>query len=136
MNKDLNLVPKEESEKGIFHFDIYDGDENIGNLYLGTRVDEMKYLPVGIATNIFYEIKEEFKKRGYGRRIFSLALKEAKRVKKNKIIISYVGSSEDDEKEEHVDRVDLDDKNASVSDVSVITKQDGSIYHRYNINLN
>lgn len=136
MNKDLKLVPIKDSEKEIFHFDIFDGEDNIGNLYLGTRVDEMKYLPVGIATNIFYEIKEEFKKRGYGRRIFSLALKEAKRVKKNEIIISYEGSSEDDEREEHVEKVDLDDKNASVSDVSVITKDDGTIYHRYNINLN
>lgn len=135
MKSDLTLIPKKDTDKEIFHFDIFDGDENIGNLYLGTRVDEMGYLPVGIATNIFYEIKEEYKKRGYGRKIFSLALKEAKRVKKNKIIISYVGSSEDDE-EEHVEKIDLDEKNASISDVSVITKEDGTIYHRYNINLN
>jgi predicted acetyltransferase len=58
-------------------FRLIDGEQEIGFIQIRHRPSHGEGVPPEAATHIYYEIRPEFRCRGYGKHILALGLKEA-----------------------------------------------------------
>jgi predicted acetyltransferase len=61
-------------------YELYDGDTHIGMLQIRHKPGRREAVPSHMATNIYYEIDKEYRRKGYGTKLLELGLVEAKRI--------------------------------------------------------
>ncbi len=80
---------KQTHEKLPTHeYELIDGEKVVGKIQIRMKPSRGKDVPPDFANHIYYEIEEQYRNKGYGKKILKLGLEEAKRLGLKEVIIT------------------------------------------------
>jgi predicted acetyltransferase len=124
----LEIKLKEISVRSPVHSEyeaVVDG-KIIGRAQLRHKPSKSNIMPEGFENHIFYEIKPEFRNKGYATETLRLLLKEAKKLGLNEVIITIASDNVPSQKVAEANGAILVDEKPA---------KDGTIYRKYKVNL-
>ena len=69
-------------------YTLFDNDKEVGFIQIRHRPSHSQEVPPDFASHVYYQIKPEYRDRGYGKKILQLGLAEAKKIGLEEIIIT------------------------------------------------
>lgn len=69
-------------------YKLFDQNGEIGFTQIRHRPSHSQDVPTDFASHIYYEIKPEYRNRGYGKKILELGLKEVRKIGLKEIVIT------------------------------------------------
>jgi len=69
-------------------YELYDGEIKVGMIQIRHKPSHGIHIPEHMASHIYYEIIPEYRSKGYGKKILTLGLIEARKIGLEKIYIT------------------------------------------------
>jgi|AntAceMinimDraft_6_1070360.scaffolds.fasta_scaffold11667_2 predicted acetyltransferase len=91
-------------------YNIIQDDNNVGYCQLRDNPSKSKNMPNNFESHIYYEIKEEYRNRGYASEALNLLIKEAKNL--------------------NIGNLTITAKDSNISSIRVIEKNNGILQHK------
>jgi predicted acetyltransferase len=86
----LRLKKKYEPRQ-TYEYELFDGDTVLGKIQIRMHPSHSDIIPSDFASHIYYEIEKPFRRKGYGKTILNLGLREAKRLGLREVIVACDG---------------------------------------------
>ena len=85
----------DDTASGSTHdtYKIFKDEDNIGRCQLRHVASKNIKMPKGFENNIYYEIMEEYRKKGYGSEVLSLLVEKARKIDLENIIVTVKDSN-------------------------------------------
>lgn len=128
MGKMLKLIlqnTKRRSPTSTYH--LLNDDEEVGIIQIRHKPSHSEEVPPEFASHVYYEIKPEYRRRGFGKEILQLGLIEAKKIGLKRVI----ATCHDD----NLASKKIIEENGGVLKDSCVIPVDGRKFLKYEIEL-
>lgn len=124
----LHLTHKDTSGKlPTLTYELFDGEAKVGMIQIRHASSHGIHVPEHMDSHIYYEIIPEYRSKGYGKKILTLGLVEAKKIGLEKIYITCM--------ENNIASKNIIESHSAVFIDKAFISQEGEVMFKYSIAL-